>query len=56
MILMPENALPRALDVVVVHHANRWHKVAPMHTRRLGVAVAVLNGCLYAVGGSDGRR
>ena len=34
---------------------NRWSKVAPMSTRRLGVAVAVLNGCLYAVGGSDGN-
>jgi kelch-like protein 20 len=33
---------------------NRWTRVAPMSTRRLGVAVAVLNGFLYAVGGSDG--
>ena len=33
---------------------NRWTRVAPMSTRRLGVAVAVLNGYLYAVGGSDG--
>lgn len=34
--------------------SNRWTKVTPMTTRRLGVAVAVLNGMLYAVGGSDG--
>lgn len=33
---------------------NRWSKVASMSTRRLGVGVAVLCGCLYAVGGSDG--
>lgn len=27
-----------------------------MSTRRLGVSVSVLNGCLYAVGGSDGQN
>ena len=30
-------------------------QVACMMTRRLGVAVAVLNGYLYAIGGSDGQ-
>ena len=34
---------------------NRWTKVSSMNTRRLGVAVAVLGGYLYAVGGSDGQ-
>lgn len=34
---------------------NKWNKVASMMTRRLGVAVAVLNGYLYAIGGSDGQ-
>lgn len=34
---------------------NKWGKVAPMTTRRLGVAVAVLGGFLYAIGGSDGQ-
>ena len=34
---------------------NKWGKVAPMTTRRLGVAVAVLGGYLYAIGGSDGQ-
>lgn len=34
---------------------NKWSKVAPMTTRRLGVAVAVLGGFLYAIGGSDGQ-
>lgn len=29
--------------------------MAPMTTRRLGVAVAVLGGYLYAIGGSDGQ-
>jgi hypothetical protein len=29
---------------------NKWTKVAPMSTRRLGVAVAVLGGFLYAIG------
>lgn len=29
---------------------NRWTKVAPMNTRRLGVAVAVLGGYIYAIG------
>lgn len=35
-------------------HSNRWTCVAAMSTRRLGVAVAVLGGYLYAIGGSDG--
>lgn len=30
---------------------NRWTKLAGMQTRRLGVAVAVLGGYLYAIGG-----
>lgn len=34
--------------------ANQWSRIAPMSTRRLGVAVAVLDGYLYAIGGSDG--
>ena len=34
---------------------NKWNKVAPMTTRRLGVAVAVVGGYLYAIGGSDGQ-
>ena len=33
---------------------NKWTSVSPMLSRRLGVAVAVLDGHLYAVGGSDG--
>lgn len=33
---------------------NRWSRVAPMSTRRLGVGVAVLDMFLYAIGGSDG--
>lgn len=37
-------------------HRNEWAEVAPMSTRRLGVSVSVLNGCLYAVGGSDGQN
>ena len=35
-------------------NTNRWSKVATMSTKRLGVAVAVLGGYLYAIGGSDG--
>lgn len=35
---------------------NEWTRVAPMSTRRLGVSVSVLRGCLYAVGGSDGHN
>lgn len=34
---------------------NKWSKVSPMTTRRLGVAVAVLGDYLYAIGGSDGQ-
>ena len=33
---------------------NSWQTLAPMTTCRRGVGVAILNGCLYAVGGSDG--
>lgn len=40
-----------------IHSIVFWgkKKVAPMTTRRLGVAVAVLGGYLYAIGGSDGQ-
>ncbi len=34
---------------------QRWIRVASMGTKRLGVAVAVLEGYLYAIGGSDGQ-
>ena len=34
---------------------NRWTKLTPMATKRLGVAVAILGGYLYAIGGSDGE-
>ena len=34
---------------------QRWTRVASMSTKRLGVAVAVLDGYLYAIGGSDGQ-
>lgn len=34
-------------------HVNRWTMRAPMHKRRGGVAVAALNGFLYAFGGHD---
>jgi len=34
---------------------NRWMKVSSMNFKRLGVAVAVMQGYLYAVGGSDGQ-
>ncbi|KAK6014540.1 kelch repeat protein, partial [Ostertagia ostertagi] len=33
---------------------NAWTNVAPTRSRRCGVSVAVVNGCLYAVGGRDG--
>ena len=32
-----------------------WQNVAPMSTKRKGVAVAVLNDQLYAIGGKDER-
>lgn len=45
-------------DLLIFHRydpkENKWTRVASMSTRRLGVAVAVLGGFLYAVGGSDG--
>jgi hypothetical protein len=34
---------------------QRWIRVASMGTKRLGVAVAVLDGYRYAIGGSDGQ-
>ena len=34
---------------------QRWSRVTSMGTKRLGVAVAVLDGHLYAIGGSDGQ-
>ena len=48
-----------SIDVKIVFRynpkINRWDKVSSMNIKRLGVAVAVLNGYLYAVGGSDGQ-
>ena len=35
--------------------SNKWQQVSSMAYRRLGAGVAALNGCLYAVGGSDGN-
>jgi hypothetical protein len=35
---------------------DRWTSVKPMHTKRLGVGVAVVNRLLYAVGGYDGTE
>ena len=57
----PINQLASSLSVRLVSlnsydpKENKWSKVASMNTRRLGVAVAVLGGYLYAVGGSDGQ-
>lgn len=34
---------------------HEWHLVAPMHKRRCGVGVGVVNDLLYAVGGHDGH-
>ena len=33
---------------------DRWTNVKPMHTKRLGVGVTVVNRLLYAIGGYDG--
>ena len=33
---------------------DSWRELAPMGTKRRGVGVAILNGLLYVVGGSDG--
>ncbi|KAM3871717.1 kelch-like protein 10 [Diretmus argenteus] len=33
-----------------------WHQAAPMHSCRCYVSVAVLNGCIYVMGGFDGHR
>jgi hypothetical protein len=35
---------------------DRWTSVKPMHTKRLGVGVAVVNRLLYAIGGYDGNE
>ncbi|XP_061199242.1 kelch-like protein 10 [Neopsephotus bourkii] len=32
-----------------------WHQVAPMHSRRCYVSVAILDGFIYAMGGFDGH-
>ena len=34
--------------------SNQWCNIASMSTRRSSVGVAILNGCVYAVGGYDG--
>ena len=36
-------------------HYPQWSKVASMAVSRVGVGVATLNNCFYAVGGHDGR-
>ncbi|KAJ3583109.1 hypothetical protein NHX12_034454 [Muraenolepis orangiensis] len=32
-----------------------WHQAAPMHSRRCYVSAAVLDGCIFAMGGYDGH-
>lgn len=34
---------------------DRWTLIQPMHSKRLGVGVAVVNRLLYAIGGFDGK-
>lgn len=35
---------------------DRWTLVQPMHSKRLGVGVSVVNRLLYAIGGFDGNE
>lgn len=35
---------------------DRWTLVQPMHSKRLGVGVVVVNRLLYAIGGFDGNE
>lgn len=35
---------------------DRWTLVQPMHYKRLGVGIAVVNRLLYAIGGFDGTE
>lgn len=35
---------------------DQWCLVQPMHSKRLGVGVAVINRLLYAIGGFDGNE
>lgn len=35
---------------------DRWTIVQSMHSKRLGVGVAVVNRLLYAIGGFDGNE
>lgn len=35
---------------------DRWTLVQPMHSKRLGVGVVVINRLLYAIGGFDGNE
>ena len=46
--------LPLSLPSPSHTDTNQWSNIASMSTRRSSVGVAILNGCLYAVGGYDG--
>lgn len=35
---------------------DRWTLIQPMHSKRLGVGVAVVNRLLYVIGGFDGKE
>lgn len=48
---MPPLYSPRRYDP----NEDCWRPIAPMKSRRSGVAVGVLRGCLYACGGSGSQ-
>lgn len=37
-------------------YTDKWHMVAAMATKRIGLGVGVVNRILYAVGGYDGAN
>ena len=35
---------------------DKWQKIAPMNSRRIGLGLACVNRLLFAVGGFDGKE
>lgn len=51
-----QNIIHKRFNCSYEPEEDRWSRVQSMHSKRLGVGVAVVNRLLYAIGGFDGNE